>query len=136
MGVRVMSINVLVVDDSETVRAVIEKSMRMAGVPLKELYTAENGQQALELLQNNWIDLVLTDINMPVMSGVELIERMSEDEALKGIPVIVVSTEGSATRIEALKAKGVRAYLRKPFTPEKFRVVFDELLGDGDAQQA
>ena len=131
-----MSINVLVVDDSETVRAVIEKSMRMAGVPLKELYTAENGQQALELLQNNWIDLVLTDINMPVMSGVELIERMSEDEALKGIPVIVVSTEGSATRIEALKAKGVRAYLRKPFTPEKFRVVFDELLGDGDAQQA
>ncbi|NUM52771.1 MAG: response regulator [Candidatus Hydrogenedentes bacterium] len=127
-----MSVSVLVVDDSETVRAIIEKTMRMADVPLKELFTAADGQEALDVLKHNWIDLVLTDINMPVMSGVQLIEHMSADDDLKGIPIVVVSTEGSSTRIEELKAKGVRAYIRKPFTPEKFREVFIELLGVND----
>jgi two-component system chemotaxis response regulator CheY len=127
-----MSVSVLVVDDSATVRTIIEKTLRMTNVPLKEFYTAANGQEALDVLMNNWVDLVLTDINMPVMTGIELIERMSTEESLKGIPIVVVSTEGSATRYEELKAKGVRAYIRKPFTPEKFREVFTELLGAGD----
>lgn len=129
-----MSVSVLVVDDSETVRAIIEKTLRMAEVPLTELYTAANGQEALEVLGQHWVDLVLTDINMPVMGGVELIERMNADESLRGIPVVVVSTEGSTTRIEELKTKGVRAYIRKPFTPERFREVFTELMGTDDGQ--
>jgi len=129
-----MSISVLVVDDSQTVRAIIEKTLRMADVPLNELYTAGNGQEALDVLRNNWVDLVLTDINMPVMGGVELIEHMNADDTLQGIPVVVVSTEGSATRIEELKSKGVRAYIRKPFTPERFREILTELLGDGNEQ--
>lgn len=70
------------------------------------------------------------------MTGVQLIEHMSQDDELKGIPVVVVSTEGSATRIDELKAKGVRAYIRKPFTPEKFREVFIEILGAGDERQS
>jgi two-component system chemotaxis response regulator CheY len=131
-----MSISVLVVDDSETVRTIIAKTMRMADVPLKDLYTASNGAEALEVLRNNWVDLVLTDLNMPVMTGVQLIEQMNADDRLKGIPVVVVSTEGSSTRIEDLKAKGVRAYLRKPFTPEKFREVITELLGASDERQS
>ena len=129
-----MSISVLVVDDSETVRAILAKTMRMADVPLKELYTASNGQEALDLLRSEWIDLVLTDINMPVMSGVQLIDHMSEDEILKSIPVVVVSTEGSKTRIDDLMTKGVRAYLRKPFTPEQFREVITEILGVLDGE--
>ena len=129
-----MSVTILIVDDSETVRAVLQKTLRMADIPLKELYTAANGQEALEVLRGNWVDLVVTDINMPVMGGVELIERMSADDALKGIPIVVVSTEGSATRIEDLLAKGVRAYIRKPFTPEKFREVFNDVLGVSDGK--
>ncbi|MBM3290170.1 MAG: response regulator [Candidatus Hydrogenedentes bacterium] len=129
-----MSVNVLIVDDSETVRAIIEKTLRMAEVPLNELHKAANGQEALDVLAKHWVDLVITDINMPVMTGVELVDRMSADDALKGIPVVVVSTEGSATRIEELKTKGVKAYIRKPFTPERFREVFAELLGSGDGQ--
>ena len=129
-----MSISVLVVDDSETVHAILAKTMRMADVPLKELYTASNGQEALDLLRSEWVDLVLTDINMPVMSGVQLIDHMSEDENLKSIPVVVVSTEGSKTRIDDLMTKGVRAYLRKPFTPEKFREVITEILGVLDGE--
>ena len=129
-----MSLNILIVDDSETVRAIIGKTLRLANVPVNETYQASNGQEALELLKANWIDLVLTDINMPVMNGMELVSRMSEDDSMKGIPVIVVSTEGSATRIEELKNKGIRAYIRKPFTPEQVREVIGELLGAIDEQ--
>lgn len=123
-----MPYNILIVDDSETVRAVIARTMEMAGVPVRTLHEAENGQVALDILRREWIDLVFTDINMPVMSGVEMIAQMQQDDLLGTVPVVVVSTEGSKTRIEDLKEKGVRAYIRKPFTPEKVKQIVDELL--------
>ncbi|MCL4693940.1 MAG: response regulator [Candidatus Hydrogenedentes bacterium] len=126
-----MALNILVVDDSETVRSIILKTLTLSGLELNDPLQASNGKEALALLRDNWVDLVLTDINMPDMGGVELIEHMKKDEVLKTIPVVVVSTEGSATRIEELKEKGVRAYIRKPFTPEKIREVLDEVLGTG-----
>lgn len=129
-----MSINVLIVDDSETVRAILAKTMRMAEIPINELHNAANGQEALDVLRNKWVDLVLTDINMPVMTGVELIEQMKKEDNLKGIPVVVVSTEGSATRVANLKMKGVRAYIRKPFTPEQFREICTEVLGPANEE--
>ena len=131
-----MALNILVVDDSETVRAIILKTLKMSGIALNSPLEASNGSEALALLKEQWVDLVLTDINMPEMGGVELIERMKDDEILKAIPVVVVSTEGSATRIEELKAKGVKAYIRKPFTPEQIREVVDGVLGvsnDGES---
>ena len=124
-----MALNILVVDDSATVRAVIAKTLRLAEVDVGELHQASNGREALETLGAEWIDLVFSDINMPEMGGVEMIERMQADALLKSIPVVVVSTEGSATRIEELKAKGVRAYIRKPFTPEAVRGVVDDIIG-------
>lgn len=126
-----MALNILVVDDSETVRSIILKTLTLSGLELNDSLQASNGKEALALLRDNWVDLVLTDINMPDMGGVELIEHMKKDEVLKTIPVVVVSTEGSATRIEELKEKGVRAYIRKPFTPEKIREVLDDVLGTG-----
>jgi len=125
-----MAYNILIVDDSDTVRAVISKTLQMAGLDLGELHTAANGQEGLSVLREQWVDLVLTDINMPVMNGVEMIEAMQGDENLAHLPVVVVSTEGSTTRMEELKAKGVRAYLRKPFTPEKLKEVIEDLLGE------
>ena len=124
-----MSLNILVVDDSNTVRAIIAKTLKLAQIPITELYNAENGKEALEILGEKWIDLVFSDINMPIMGGVEMIERMFEDETLKTIPVVVVSTEGSKTRMEELKTKGVKAYIRKPFTPELVREVVTEIMG-------
>jgi len=126
-----MPYNILIVDDSDTVRAVIAKTLSMAGLDLGEVHTAANGQEGLDLLREHWVDLVLTDINMPVMNGVEMIERMEADDALSQVPVVVVSTEGSTRRMDELKAKGVRAYLRKPFTPEKLKETIEELLGGG-----
>lgn len=124
-----MALRILIVDDSATVRAVIAKALAMAGVPVDEILEASNGKEALDTLNGNWVDLVFTDINMPVMSGMEMIAKMAEDDLLKTVPVIVVSTEGSKTRIEELRAKGVRAYVRKPFTPEILRKVVSDTLG-------
>ncbi|MDZ4859028.1 MAG: response regulator [Candidatus Hydrogenedentes bacterium] len=127
-----MSFNVLVVDDSATVRAIIVKTMRIANGNVSEIFEAGHGEEALQVLQEKWVDLVLTDINMPVMIGVELIKHMQANDAMKGIPVVVVSTEGSSTRMNELEAMGVRAYIRKPFTPEKMSEVVEQLLGAAD----
>ncbi len=128
-GEVLMSINILIVDDSKTVQAVIEKTLRLSEIEIGNIYHAGNGKEALELLRNNWIDLVLTDINMPIMTGVELIDEMNRDDLLKTTPIVIISTEGSETRIEELKSKGAKAYLRKPFTPESLKDLIVELLG-------
>lgn len=124
-----MGYNILIVDDSKTIRAILSKTLRLTGVPISEIFEAGNGQEALECLHGRWIDLILTDLNMPVMTGIELIEAMIVDDLLKNIPVVVISTDGSTTRIEELKAKGVREYIQKPFTPEDVRAIIETLLG-------
>ena len=127
-----MSFNILIVDDSKTIRSVIKKTLQIAGVPIGELYEAENGQEGLVLMQDNWIDLVFVDINMPVMTGIEMIEKMDKDKLLEKLPVILVSTEGSKTRVEKLIQRGVKAFIRKPITPETLRNVVREVMGDYD----
>ena len=129
-----MAYNILIVDDSRTTRAVIIKTLKLSGVPIGELYQAENGKEALDILDENWIDLVLADINMPVMDGIEMINRMSEDGLLQTIPVVIVSTEGSQTRIEEMQAKGVRAYVRKPSTPEIIKDIVEDILGEQNGE--
>jgi two-component system chemotaxis response regulator CheY len=124
-----MAYNVLIVDDSAIVRAVVAKTLRIAGVDVGEVYQASNGEEAIAKLESTWIDLVLADINMPVMDGLELVKRMSEKGMLKSIPVAIISTDRSVTRMAELKAQGVGAYLNKPFTPESVKAVVDELLG-------
>lgn len=123
-----MSLNILLVDDSEIVRAVITKTLKVAGIPYSQLHEAGNGKEALEIMDKNWIDLVLADINMPIMTGIEMIDQMSKDPLFKSIPVIVISTEGSLTRIEELRNKGIKAYIRKPFTPEQIKALIAEIL--------
>ena len=125
-----MAINVLIVDDSAVMRAMILKTMRMSVLPLGEIHQASNGQEGLAALEENWIDLVLLDINMPVMNGEEMMESMQKNPDLREIPTIVISTEGSETRIKRLQAKGAR-FIRKPFSPEIIRDTVKELLGEG-----
>ncbi|MEA3287216.1 MAG: response regulator [Candidatus Marinimicrobia bacterium] len=125
-----MAYNILIVDDSAIVRAVIKKALTISGVDMGELFNAPDGKIALEIVESEWVDLVLADINMPVMGGIEMVKKMSEDGLLATIPVIIVSTEGSSTRIDELKAQGVSAYIRKPFTPEQIREAVDEVMGE------
>ncbi|MBN2281739.1 MAG: response regulator [Candidatus Marinimicrobia bacterium] len=127
-----MSLNILIVDDSQIVRRVIRKTLDIAEIPYTELYEAANGKEALDLLNENWVDLVFTDINMPIMGGIEMVKKLSVDDVLKDIPIIVVSTEGSTSRIDQLKKDGVSAYLRKPVTPEQLRDIVNDLIGGGE----
>ena len=125
-----MSYNILIVDDSKIIRSVIKKTLDIADVPVGDLYEAENGKEALDVMNSNWIDLIFADINMPVMNGIEMVKKMSEDNTLEKTPVIIVSTEGSKTRIDDLLELGVRAYLRKPINPEELRNIVKEVMGD------
>lgn len=127
-----MANNILVVDDSVIIRKMVAKNLSMADVDLGEIHFAANGREALDKLDAHWIDIVLADINMPVMNGLELIQEMSRRDLTSTVPVVIISTERSKERIEALKALGVRAYINKPFTPEEFaQVIKDLLYGDG-----
>jgi two-component system chemotaxis response regulator CheY len=129
-----MALNILVVDDSATMRALIIKTLEIAAISIGEIHQAGDGQEGLDLLADNWIDLIFLDINMPVMSGVEMVDKMAEDGLMKTIPVIIVSTEGSKEHILYLKEKGIRAYLRKPFKPEQLRETVEKLIGKQEAE--
>lgn len=124
-----MGYSILIVDDSETVRGIIAKTLALSGVAVDQTHHAANGEEALAALSAHTVDLVFTDIHMPVMSGIDMVARIRADAALADLPVVVVSTEGSRKRIDELLAKGVQAYVRKPFTPEMLRGVVEKLLG-------
>jgi two-component system, chemotaxis family, chemotaxis protein CheY len=103
-------------------RAVIARTLEMSGLPLRSVHQAANGSQALELLRDEQVDLLLLDISMPVMRGDELLERVRAEARLTDLPVIVLSSERSGERIARLEALGAE-FLRKPFTPEQLRSV-------------
>lgn len=123
-----MAYNFLVVDDSAMMRAVIVKALSIARIPTGQVFQAANGQEGLDILKKEWVDLVFADINMPIMNGIELVNHMAEDDVLRNTPVVIISTERSETRMEELRKAGVRAILNKPFTPEMLKEVVDSVL--------
>jgi two-component system, chemotaxis family, chemotaxis protein CheY len=123
-----MALNVLVVDDSAVMRAMIIKTLQLSGVELGEVHQAGNGQNGLDILNENWIDLALIDINMPVMNGEQMIEKIRANPETRDLAIIVVSTESSETRIEMLLERGVQ-FIHKPFTPETLREKILDTIG-------
>ena len=124
-----MTANILVVDDSGTMRMMIKRTLAISGLNVGEVYEAGNGIEALAQMARHPIGVVLLDINMPVMNGVQLITRIRDDVRLREIPVIIASTEGSETRIQHLLDAGARGYVRKPFRPEQLRDVLAPFVG-------
>lgn len=125
-----MAYNVLIVDDSPPMRAVIKKIIKASGFNVGNFFDAGNGKEALGILKEAWLDLVLTDYNMPDMNGLELICRMKTDEILKTIPVVVITTEGSQQRMKEFMEKGAADYIKKPFTPEELRNKLNLIIGE------
>lgn len=125
-----MASNILLVDDSNVVKAVLFRILTQSSLPINQIYDAANGAEALEILESHRMDLVVADINMPVMDGVEMIEWMRADTRFKHIPVIVISSEGSSSRIDRLRDLGIEAYIRKPFSSDEIQITFSEILGE------
>jgi two-component system, chemotaxis family, chemotaxis protein CheY len=124
-----MAFHLMIVDDSAAMRAVIVRVIWLSGLDVGICMQASNGQEALDLLRANWIDIVLTDVNMPVMNGEQFVCRMEADEMLRTIPVLVVSTDGSEKRVERMMSLGAKGYVKKPFSPELLRKSIEQLLG-------
>lgn len=125
-----MSYSILIVDDSLPMRSVIKKTIRAAGYGQSEFLEAANGKEALTLLKKNWVDMVLTDHNMPVMNGLDFIRAVKADPLLKTIPMVVISTESNESRIKEFLDSGAVGYLAKPFAPEAIRDIIVKFLGE------
>jgi two-component system chemotaxis response regulator CheY len=125
-----MSYSILIVDDSLPMRLVIKRTLKAAGYGSSEMLEAANGQEALELMKNSWVDMVITDYNMPVMDGLEFMKKIKKDDLFKDIPVVIVSTEGNDVKIKGFMDCGAAGYITKPFTPESIRDLITGILGE------
>src|ERR1019366_7996248 len=122
-------IRVLIVDDSWVMRKIVERSLRQAGIELEKVVEASNGAEALAALHENVVDLILCDINMPVMDGLEFVRQVATVESAKGVPIVMITTEGSESHVVQALSAGARGYIRKPFTPDQVKEHVLPLLG-------
>jgi two-component system chemotaxis response regulator CheY len=127
-----MAYNILIVDDSPVARRVVRRAVDMSGLDVGRVLEATDGVEALGILSAEWMDVVFADLNMPRMTGHEMIARMAESNLLASVPVIVVSAERNEARMEALIRLGARAYITKPLTPEAIHDVVVELFQTGE----
>jgi CheY-like chemotaxis protein len=116
-----MNHRILIVDDSPLLRKTARRAVVQAGADPERIREAGNGREALDALAKEPADIVLLDINMPVMDGYEFVETQAKDPALRGLKIALVTTEGNKERLERMAQLGVTSYLRKPFAPEELR---------------
>ena len=112
------NIRVLIVDDSSVMRKIVERSLRQAKLGIAQVFEAGNGEEALDVLSQEKVDLILCDINMPVMDGLEFVRHLPTVENARGTPVVMITTEGSENHVAQALSAGARGYIRKPFTPD------------------
>jgi two-component system chemotaxis response regulator CheY len=124
-----MPIRTLIVDDSSVMRKIVERSLRQAGIDLTQVFEAGNGAEAIAVLQANPVDLILCDINMPVMDGLEFIKQLPGITNAKDVPVVMITTEGSESHVVQALSCGARGYIRKPFTAEQVKEHVVPVLG-------
>jgi two-component system, chemotaxis family, chemotaxis protein CheY len=114
-------IRALIVDDSSVMRKIVERSLRQAGLNLTQVLEAGNGAEALAVLQQSQVDLILCDINMPIMDGLEFVKQLAGVPNAKGVPVVMITTEGSESHVVQALSCGARGYIRKPFTADQVK---------------
>jgi two-component system chemotaxis response regulator CheY len=109
---------ILVVDDSAMMRKVILRTLKMAGVEFETVLEAGDGNEALVHLRVSKVELIMCDINMPVMNGLQLLQRIHEEKLVVGVPIVMVTTENSEPQVRQAIQYGARGYIRKPFSIE------------------
>ena len=114
-------IRTLIVDDSSVMRKIVERSLRQAGIDQMVVYEAGNGAEGLDVLKSKNVDLILSDINMPSMDGLEFLRQIRAQNLAPGVPVVMITTESSEEHVKQAILAGARGYIRKPFTAEQVK---------------
>jgi len=123
-----MNAQVLLVDDSPLMRRSMKKAMNQVGVDDSDILEAGNGQEALRVLSRNHVDLILLDLNMPVMDGETFLRVVRHESRFDHVPIVIVSTESNRGRLDCLRDMGISGYLHKPFEPEDLRGLVGDVL--------
>jgi len=127
---------ILLVDDSSAMRAFVRRVIQLSGFPVEEFLEAENGQEALACLDSEQVDIVLCDINMPIMNGEQLLTVLAARPEAQLPPIVVISTDSTHTRVTRMMELGARGYLRKPFSPEAMRDTLDQVAAQWEIAAA
>ena len=114
-------IRTLIVDDSSVMRKIVERALRQAGLDLLVVHEAGSGTEGLDLLKTNQVDLILSDINMPSMDGLEFLRQIKAQNLAPGVPVVMITTESSEEHVKQAIQSGAQGYIRKPFTAEQVK---------------
>ncbi|WP_035238503.1 response regulator [Desulfobacter vibrioformis] len=131
-----MSYSILIVDDSMPMRTVLKRSLAAAGYGSSRILEASNGKEALKVMEGDWVDLILTDHNMPEMNGFSFLKKVKAEALFKDIPVVVISTEGNESKIKEFMNTGASGYMTKPFTPEALRDLIVSIIGKADYEES
>ena len=121
-----MEFDVLVVDDSAAIRKILQRVLRQTGMAIGTIHEAGDGQEALQVLNSQKIGLVLSDINMPKMDGIQLLAAIKAVPGWHGIPVVLITTEGGEAKVGEAVRLGAAGYVRKPFTADQIK---EKLVG-------
>lgn len=122
-------ISALIVDDSSVMRKIVERALRQAGLSLVKVHEAASGVEALEVLRKEKVELILSDINMPNMDGLEFLRQLRAEDLAPEVPVVMITTESSEEHVKEALLAGAQGYIRKPFTPEQVKERVLPLLG-------
>ncbi|MGA2120037.1 MAG: response regulator [Bryobacteraceae bacterium] len=123
-----MEAEILVVDDSAAIRKILQRVLRQTGMAIGTIMEAGDGEEALAVLKTHKVHLVLTDINMPKMDGLQFLGRMKENANWEAIPVVMITTEGGETKVAEAVRLGAAGYVRKPFTADQIKEKLAGLL--------
>lgn len=123
-----MATSVLIIDDSNTMRKIVQRSLRQAGFEFDKILEAGDGQEALSVLAGEKVDLILSDINMPNMDGLEFLRQKAGNDAIKDIPVVMITTEAGADIIGEARSLGAKGSIKKPFTADQVQDIIGALL--------
>jgi len=123
-----MAKQIMIIDDSNTMRKIIGRSLRQAGFEFDKVLEAGDGQEALDLLANEKPDVILSDINMPNMDGLEFLRQKQGNDSLKNIPVFMITTESAPDVLNEAMSLGAQGSIKKPFTPEHIQKTLEGLF--------
>lgn len=122
-------ISALIVDDSSVMRKIVERALRQAGLTIASVFEASSGVEALEVLRRQRVNLILSDINMPNMDGLEFLRQLRAQDLAPDVPVLMITTEGSEDHVREAIVAGAQGYIRKPFTAEQVKERVLPLVG-------